>query len=92
MQNSIDKGLKRDPSNLVESLASKKCPFKLSVPDDPRNPKQWGLRHESSAHQSYLKVECKKHHKLTLVSKRFLISKSHPFISNHWALPNILLH
>ena len=64
----------------MKSLTSIKCPFKFSVPDDPQTPRQWGLRHESSARQSYLKVECKKHHKLTIVSKGFLISKSHPFI------------
>ena len=80
MQNSIDKGLKKDPSSLVECLTSMKCPFKFSVPDDPQTPRQWGLRHEGSARQSYLKVECKKHHKLTLVSKGFLNSKSRPFI------------
>ena len=81
MQNSIDKGLIRDPSNLVNTLVYQKYPSNTTVPDDPKTPRHWGLKHESSARQSYSKVECKRHHKLTLVSKGLLQSKSKPFIA-----------
>ena len=57
-----------------------RCPSNFFVPDNPQTPRKWGLKHESSARQSYLKVERKRHHKLTLVSKRLLLSKSKPFL------------
>jgi hypothetical protein len=80
MQTSIDKGLERDPSKLVETMVYPRCPSNFFVPDNPQTPRKWGLKHESSARQSYLKVERKRHHKLTLVSKGLLLSKSKPFL------------
>lgn len=59
-----------------------RCPSNFFVPDNPQTPRKWGLKHESSARQSYLKVERKRHHKLTLVSKGLLLSKSKPFLGN----------
>ena len=82
MQTSIDKdkGLERDPSKLVEDMVYPRYLSNFFVPDNPQTPRQWGLKHESSAHQSYLKVERKRHHKLTLVSKGLVFSKSKPFL------------
>ncbi|CAB3980242.1 Carboxypeptidase D [Paramuricea clavata] len=45
------------------------------------NPRDWGLKHKNSARQSYCKVECKKHSKLSLVSKGLLISKKKPYVA-----------
>ena len=81
MQKSIDKGLERNLSKLVETLACPKYPSNFGVPDNPQNPRHWGLKHESSARQSYLRVERKRHHKLRLVSKGLLLSEKSPIIA-----------
>ena len=80
MQTSINKRLERDPSKLVETMVHPRSPPNFCLPDNPQTPKQWGLKHEISARQSYLKVECKRHHKLTLISMGLLLSESKPFI------------
>ena len=47
---------------------------------EPQNPREWGLFHEESARRAYQRVASHTHHKLELVSKGFLISKSKPFL------------
>ena len=47
---------------------------------EPQNPREWGLFHKESARQANQRVVSHTHHKLELVSKGFLISKSKPFL------------
>ena len=46
----------------------------------PQNAREWGLFHEESGRKVYQHVASHTHHKLELVSKGFLISKSKPFL------------
>ena len=81
MQNSLDKGLKRKVSSLVDKITNQQArSSKLTVCENPQNPRDWGLKHEESARLSYYKVECKKHHKLSLIAKGFLPSRKKPFV------------
>ena len=81
MQRSIDKGLPRNVTKLVEEVVHPKIPLcSSSLPDNPQNSRHWGLKHEDSARHAYASVESKKHHKLKLISKGFLISRKRPFI------------
>jgi len=45
-----------------------------------QNAREWGLFHEESARKTYQRVASHTHHKLELVSKGLLISKSKPFL------------
>ncbi len=81
MQNSLDKGLERKVSSLVKKITCQRaCSSNQTVDENPQNPRDWGLKHEDSARLSYYKVECKKHHKLSLISKGFLPSRKKPFV------------
>ncbi len=81
MQNSLDKGLERKVSSLVKKITCQQaCSSNQTVDENPQNPRDWGLKHEDSARLSYYKVECKKHHKLSLISKGFLPSRKKPFV------------
>ena len=83
MQKSLDQGLKRDVSCLVKKIAcpqSPECASKVKVVDNPQNPRDWGLKHEESARLSYYRIECKRHHKLSLISKGFLPSRKNPYV------------
>ena len=58
MQNSLDKGLKRKVSSLVDKITNQQArSSKLTVCENPQNPLDWGLKHEESARLSYYKVE-----------------------------------
>ena len=81
MQNSLDKGLERKVSSLVKKITCQQaCSSNLTVNENPQNPRDWGLKHEDSVRLSYYKVECKKHHKLSLLSKGFLPSRKKSFV------------
>ena len=66
-------------TNLVEDIALAKIPH-MQQKIEPRNAKEWGLFHEGSARKAYKRVASNAHHKLELVLKGFLISKSKPFL------------
>lgn len=66
-------------TNLVEDIALAKIPH-MQQKTEPRNAKEWGLFHEGSARKAYKRVASNAHHKLELVLKGFLISKSKPFL------------
>ena len=70
IQCSKEKDLKKDVCKLVEEIVNPKVPsHSPSLPDQPQNARDWGLKHEDSARRAYYKVESKHHHKLTLESK-----------------------
>ncbi|XP_068732725.1 uncharacterized protein [Montipora capricornis] len=47
---------------------------------EPQNAREWGLFHEESARNAYKRVASHTHHKLELIAKGFLISKSKAFL------------
>ncbi|CAH3158260.1 unnamed protein product [Porites lobata] len=47
---------------------------------EPQNAREWGLLHEESARKAYQRVAGHNHHKLKLIPKGFLISRSKPFL------------
>ena len=67
-----------DVTKLVEDIALAKTPHIHSRQQEvePQNAREWGLFHEESAGKAYQRVASHKHHKLELISKGFLISKS----------------
>lgn len=82
MHRSLDKGLKRNVPSLVQKITcqqSPQCTSNFTV-ENPQNPRDWGLKHEESARLSFYKIESKKHHKLSLKTKRFLPSTKKPFV------------
>jgi hypothetical protein len=81
-QMTLDKNEKADASKLVESIAVSKTPptsVSHSI-EEPKNGREWGLLHEESARHAYRMTASHLHHKLKLVSKGFLISKTKPFL------------
>ena len=48
--------------------------------EDPKNPLDWGLKHEESARKAYYRVEASKHNQLSLIPKGLMISKTKPFL------------
>ncbi len=81
MQNSLDEGKHRDLSSLTKTITTPKVVINKNSPTTANNPRDWGLKHEDSARQSYYKVESKKHCNLSLVSKGLLVSKIKPFLA-----------
>lgn len=71
-----------DVSLLVNSLINNnKVYMPIKKPqEDPKNPLDWGLKHENSARKAYYQTEGRKHHQLSLVSKGFIISSQKPFL------------
>jgi hypothetical protein len=51
-----------------------------AVADNPQNLRDWGLKHEDSARNSYLRVQKHLHYKVKLVKREFFISKAKPFM------------
>ena len=80
LQTSMDKDLPRNVSKLVEEILNPKCPSSTSLPVHPQTSRHWDLKHKDSARRAYERVESKKHHKLRLIDKGFLISTQKPFI------------
>ncbi|XP_028410221.1 uncharacterized protein LOC114532826, partial [Dendronephthya gigantea] len=71
---------KTDVSCLVNMITNPKVPPNIVLPQQPHNSLTWGLVHETSARDAYLRVERHKHHNIKLVSKGFLISKKRKFL------------
>ena len=79
-QISVEKHHETDVSTLVKSIADNKVPYpiKQHLAEDPKNPIEWGLKHEDSARKAYYKIEESKHRQLSLLC--FMISRSKPFL------------
>ena len=78
-QETLDKNKEENVINLVQDIALPKTPH-MQQKVEPQNAREWGLFHEESARKAYQRVASHTHHKLELVSKGFLISKSKPFL------------
>ena len=75
-QESIEKRATADPSSIVNQLFDKpKNRNSMKQLDRPMNPMQWGLKHDRSARTAYYRTEGRKHYKLQLVTKGFMISE-----------------
>ena len=81
-QISVERVNETDASILVKSLTEKKVcyPIRQHIVEDPKNPLDWGLKHEDSARKAYYKLEASKHKQLTLISQGFMISRTKPFL------------
>lgn len=79
-QITLDKNNDSPPTALAKSVVTSK-PFRTKViPDEPQNPRNWGLKHENSARDAYLGVQNHLPHKVKLISRGFLISSVKPFM------------
>ena len=80
-QEAIEKN-EKDVTKLVKDIVLPESPHSCGQNQEvePQNPREWGLFHEESARRAYQRVASHTHHKLELVSKGFLISKSKPFL------------
>ena len=82
-QKALEKNNAENALKLVEAIALAKTPHihsKKQHEMEPQNAREWGLFHEESARKAYQRVTSHTHHKLELLSKGFLISKSKPFL------------
>ena len=82
-QETLDKNTEENVTKLVEDIALAKTPANMDAQQqktEPQNAREWGLFHEESARKAYQRVASHTHHKLELISKGFLISKSKPFL------------
>ena len=81
IQTSLEQGKNRNISKIVLDIVHPIIPFYTpSLPKQPNNARDWGLKHEESARRAYYRVEKKQHHDMKLVSKGFLISSRKPFL------------
>ena len=80
-QEAIEKN-EKDVTKLVKDIVLPESPHSCGQNQEvePQNPREWGLFHEENARRAYQRVASHTHHKLELVSKGFLISKSKPFL------------
>ncbi len=70
-----------DVSSLVKLLTEQKdVAIRQHIVDNPKNPLDWGLKHEESARKAYYRLQASKHKQLSLISKGFMISKTMPFL------------
>ena len=82
-QETLEKNNAEDVTKLVEDIALAKTPhihISQQQEVEPQNAREWGLFHEESARKAYQRVASHTHHKLELISKGFLISKSKPYL------------
>ena len=79
-QTTLDKKNDSSTTLLAQSIVSNK-PFEAKViPDEPQNPREWGLKHENSARDAYLRVQQHLHHNVRLTHRGFRISPIKPFM------------
>ena len=81
-QTTLEKTSDTTPTRLAKSITTYNYSDNISKESviEPNNPRDWGLKHENSARESYLRVQNHLHHKVKLTSRGFVISKSKPFI------------
>ena len=68
-QSTLDKKSEFSVTALAKSIATKQVSRVKAVADNPKNPRDWGLKHEDSARNSYLRVQKHLHYKAKLIKK-----------------------
>ena len=76
-QTTLDKNNDSSPTLLAKSLVSNKPFCTKVIPDQPQNPMDWALKHESSARDAYLHIQSHLHHKIRLISQGFVCACDH---------------
>ena len=80
-QETLEKNPAENAKKLIEEIGLvKSCPPPIQEEREPQNAREWGLLHEESARKAYQRVAGHNHHKLKLIPKGFLISRSKPFL------------
>ena len=82
-QTTLEKKSCKEVTALAKSIATKparKVITHQSLPNNPTNPRDWGLKKEKEAMKSYSMVARKQHYKFNLEHKGFMISKRRPFM------------
>ena len=81
-QTTLEKTFDTTPTRLANSIATYNYSDNISKEPviEPNNPRDWGLKHENSARESFFPIQNHLHHKVKLTSRGFVISKSKPFI------------
>lgn len=80
-QATLNRTKSQEITALAKSIVSKPT-FNLqaTLPDEPINPRDWGLKKEEEARKCYSLVAGKQHYKFKLNHRGFLISKKKPFM------------
>ena len=65
---------------LANAIATEPKRIVKTIANNPFTPQNWGLKHEESAKDSYLRVQKHLHYNAKLVKMGFLISKKKPFM------------
>lgn len=67
---------------VAKSIVSDPLPIfnSKTMPENPQNPRDWGLKHEESARNAYMHVQNHVHYKLKLKNHGFIICKDKPFL------------
>jgi hypothetical protein len=55
---------------LAKKIVTEQATKVRAVADNPQNPRDWGLKHEDSARNSYLRVQKHLHYKVKLVKRQ----------------------
>ena len=81
-QQSYEANSTEDISRIVETIVKHTShqSIRNNTDGEPTNPMKWGLRHEENARDGYLRTEGRKHNKIQLSTKGFVISKQKPFL------------
>ena len=81
-QKTLEKTADTTATRLAKSITT--CNYNDNISkesvSEPHDPRDWGLKHENSARESYLRVQNHLHHKVKLTSRGFVISKNKPFM------------
>ena len=81
-QEALEINSAENATKLVQAIESAQASlhFHKQKTMEPQNAREWGLFHEESARNAYKRVAIHTHHKLELIAKGFLISKSKAFL------------
>lgn len=81
-QTTLDKSKTTLVTALAKRIVSNQLPAINSenIPENTQNPREWGLKHEESARNAYMRTQNHVHYKLWLKKHGFVISKDRPFL------------
>ena len=81
-QTTLEKSTDTSATKLAKSITTCHYVEKYSNKEigEPQNPRDWGLKHEASARESYIRIQKHLHHKVKLTSRGFVISKNKQFM------------